>query len=430
MAIQTDYYKILQVHEDADQEIISAAYKCLSKLYHPDVNKTGSATARMTDINVAYSVIGDERSRKEYHREWLRQKKGKTEQVSALRKNRENRQIEAAAAALDEFFRCMVNADWERAYHCLTAVDKANIPVGDFIKWKNAVSEVYKLGNYQMHYLRRFETCEYGKTVYPEILQFSMNLTEYNRMAEQMEQEQTEKSIALEDGQWKVCLGYTDLKPSIMRFICLAQTLPKVNKDEICRRAIISVDPLTGLLSRSGFLDETEKEVRRNRRYGNPMTLAVITVEPSAELSEAFDDNLSDACVSYVSGKLNAGLRSTDLIGRCEETAFAVLFTETKFSNAELAMKKLMSAFVEDDYLTCRIFWGCSAIEDGDVETAIQKARLAASTQETARAQEEKDVAEAAKEEEQKNTDQNDAKLGKYGLYDILRFNRKWKNHF
>ena len=79
----------------------------------------------MTDINVAYAVIGDERSRKEYHREWLRQKKGKTEQVSSLRKNRENRQVEAAGAALDEFFRYMVNADWERAYGCLTAVDKS-----------------------------------------------------------------------------------------------------------------------------------------------------------------------------------------------------------------------------------------------------------------------------------------------------------------
>ena len=97
MAIQTDYYKILQVHEDADQEIISAAYKCLSKIYHPDVNKNLSASSRMTDINIAYAVIGDERSRKEYHREWLRQKKGKTEQVSTLRKNRENRQVEATA---------------------------------------------------------------------------------------------------------------------------------------------------------------------------------------------------------------------------------------------------------------------------------------------------------------------------------------------
>ena len=210
-----------------------------------------------------------------------------------------------------------------------------------------------------------------------------MNLTEYNRMAEQMEQEQTEKYIALEDGCWKVCLGYTDLKPSIMRFICLAQTLPKVNKDEICRRAIISVDPLTGLLSRSGFLDEAEKEIMRSRRYGNPLTLAAITVEPSQELSEAFDDNLTEACVSYVAGKLSSSLRKTDLVGRCEETAFAVLLTETEFSNAELAMQKLMSIFVEDDYLTCRIFWGCSAIENGDIEASIKKALSDASAQET-----------------------------------------------
>ncbi len=421
MATQVDYYRVLQVHEDADQEIISAAYKCLSKIYHPDVNKSLSAVQRMTDINVAYSVIGDERNRKEYHREWLRQKKGKTESIATLQKNRENRKIDDAASFLDAYFRDMVNADWADAYRRLTAVDKANIPAEDFIKWKNAVAQVYKLGNYQLHYLYHFESCEYGGKVYPEILQFAVKLTEYNRMTEQMDQEQTEKYVALEPDGWKVCLGYTDLKPSIMRFICLAQTLPKVNKDEICRRAIISIDPLTGFLSRNGFLDEAEKEIRRSRRYGNPLTLAVMTVRPSKELLEAFDDNLTEACVSYVSGKLSASLRKTDVVGRYDDASFAILLTETDPSDAELAMQKLMGEFVGDDDLSCDIFWGCTAVDDGDTETAIEKASSAALLQESRKDQ----IAG-----EYENTDHDPAKLGKYGLYDILRFNRKWKNHF
>ncbi|MDD2484545.1 MAG: DnaJ domain-containing protein [Eubacteriales bacterium] len=421
MGIQIDYYRVLQVHEDADQEIISAAYKCLSKLYHPDINKTKSAAQRMTDINVAYAVIGDERRRKEYHREWLRQKKGKTESIANLQKNRENKKLETAASYLDAYFRDMVNADWSDAYQRLTGVDQENIPAEDFIKWKNAVSQVYKLGNYQLHYLYRYESCEYGGRVYPEILQFAVTLTEYNRMTEQMNQEQTEKYIALEPGGWKICLGYTDLKPSIMRFICLAETLPKVNKDEICRRAIISIDPLTGLLSRNGFLDEAEKEIRRSRRYGNPLTVAVMTVRPSKELLEAFEDNLTDACVSYVSGKLSAKLRKTDIIGRCEDAAFAILLTETDQLAAQFAMQKLMDEFVEDDDLSCNIFWGCTPIEDNDAETAIAKGMAAAMLQESRKDQ-------ILIEEEK--TDRDVAKLGKYGLYDILRFNRKWKNHF
>ena len=420
MAMQSDYYRILQVHEDADQEIISAAYKCLSKLYHPDVNSSLSAAERMTDINIAYAVIGDERRRKEYHREWLRLQKGKTETLSSLQKNRENRKVDAAALALDEYFRSMVNADWETAYHKLTKVDQVNIPSADFIKWKNAVSEVYKLGNYQMHYLCRFESCEYGGAVYPEIFQFTMNLSEYNRMTDQMEKEQTEKYIAFENGDWKVCLGYTDLKPSIMRFICLAQTLPKVNKDEICRRAMISVDPLTGLLSRNGFLEEATKEVSRNRRYGNPLTLAVVTVKPSRELSDAFDESLTEACVSYVAGKLDANLRRTDLLGRCADSAFSILLTETEIPDAELAMEKILKQFSTEDDISCILSWACTEIEDGKTEEAIEKALFIAQGKEEITEQ----------DEAQEKTDRDPAKLGKYGLYDILRFNRKWKNHF
>lgn len=421
MASQTDYYRILQVHEDADQELISAAYKCLSKLYHPDVNRSSAAVERMTDINVAYSVIGDERRRKEYHREWIRQQKGRTETLSSLLKNRETKKIEAAGLALDDYFRSMVNGQWESSYQKLTSIDKANIPCADFIKWKNAVSEVYKLGNYQMHYLQRFESCEYGGVIYPEVLQFTMNLTEYNRITEQMETEQTEKYIAFENGVWKVCLGYTDLKPSIMRFICLAQTLPKVDKDEICRRAIINVDPLTGLLSRNGFVEESEKEILRSRRYGNPLTLAVLTVKPTQELSKAFDESLSEACVAYVAGKLDANLRKTDLLGRCSESAFSILLTETEFDEAEHAMKKMLRCVSEEDQLNCHLAWGFTRIEDGSIDEAIENAFFIASEHEK-RTMEEDDA--------EIKTDRDPTKLGKYDLYDILRFNRKWKNHF
>ncbi|MBQ7605652.1 MAG: DnaJ domain-containing protein, partial [Firmicutes bacterium] len=34
----TDYYKVLQVHYEADSKMIESAYKCLCKQYHPDIN--------------------------------------------------------------------------------------------------------------------------------------------------------------------------------------------------------------------------------------------------------------------------------------------------------------------------------------------------------------------------------------------------------
>jgi len=54
-----NYYSILQVHTDAEQEIIEAAYKSLARKYHPDINRTADANLQMQKINEAYEVLAD-----------------------------------------------------------------------------------------------------------------------------------------------------------------------------------------------------------------------------------------------------------------------------------------------------------------------------------------------------------------------------------
>lgn len=57
-----NYYKTLEVREDASQEVIEKAYKALCAKYHPDKhlpNKRNWATKKMQDLNKAYSVLSD-----------------------------------------------------------------------------------------------------------------------------------------------------------------------------------------------------------------------------------------------------------------------------------------------------------------------------------------------------------------------------------
>jgi DnaJ-class molecular chaperone len=88
MGKHVDFYKILQVHHDAGQDIIDAAYRCLSKIYHPDINKSPLAAERMKDINIAYGVVGDIRKRREYHMEWLKMHAAKSVAASNMRERR------------------------------------------------------------------------------------------------------------------------------------------------------------------------------------------------------------------------------------------------------------------------------------------------------------------------------------------------------
>jgi len=61
---QKDYYKVLEVSEDASYEEIKKTYRKLAFQYHPDKNP--GEEERMKEINEAYAVLSNERKRREY----------------------------------------------------------------------------------------------------------------------------------------------------------------------------------------------------------------------------------------------------------------------------------------------------------------------------------------------------------------------------
>jgi curved DNA-binding protein CbpA len=63
-----DYYAILQVHPQAEPEVIEAAYRRLSLKHHPDVSGQADAGERMRELNEAFEVLGDPARRRAYDR--------------------------------------------------------------------------------------------------------------------------------------------------------------------------------------------------------------------------------------------------------------------------------------------------------------------------------------------------------------------------
>src|SRR5687768_7516180 len=62
----TDYYRVLGVGRSATEQEIQSAYRRLARRYHPDVNDDPGAEERFKQINEAYEVLSDERSRARY----------------------------------------------------------------------------------------------------------------------------------------------------------------------------------------------------------------------------------------------------------------------------------------------------------------------------------------------------------------------------
>src|SRR5579872_590826 len=64
-----DYYRVLQVHPEAEAEVISRVYRYLAMKYHPDkapMHLKADHEQMMKSLNVAHEVLSDPQKRKDY----------------------------------------------------------------------------------------------------------------------------------------------------------------------------------------------------------------------------------------------------------------------------------------------------------------------------------------------------------------------------
>src|ERR1700761_8227276 len=63
-----DYYEVLGVPRNADADELQQAYRRLARANHPDVNHDPAAEERFKEVNEAYHVLSDPKSRARYDR--------------------------------------------------------------------------------------------------------------------------------------------------------------------------------------------------------------------------------------------------------------------------------------------------------------------------------------------------------------------------
>ncbi|KIY44036.1 DnaJ-domain-containing protein [Fistulina hepatica ATCC 64428] len=79
LSLAADLYKVLDVDKSASYRDIKAAYKRMSKRYHPDKNNSPDAEAKFIEVAHAYEVLSDEETRRiydQYGEEGLKAREG------------------------------------------------------------------------------------------------------------------------------------------------------------------------------------------------------------------------------------------------------------------------------------------------------------------------------------------------------------------
>ena len=67
MADKRDYYEVLGVDKNADDNAIKKGYRQMAKKYHPDMNPgDAEAEAKFKEVNEAYAVLSDPEKKQIY----------------------------------------------------------------------------------------------------------------------------------------------------------------------------------------------------------------------------------------------------------------------------------------------------------------------------------------------------------------------------
>jgi formylglycine-generating enzyme required for sulfatase activity len=98
---EKDYYHVLGLLPNAEQEAIQGAYRGLSNKYHPDHNPSPNALERMQEINEAYETLGDPVKRAVYDKRRrdfeVAQMRNESERVRREAEERQRREAQEKA---------------------------------------------------------------------------------------------------------------------------------------------------------------------------------------------------------------------------------------------------------------------------------------------------------------------------------------------
>ena len=100
-------------------------------------------------------------------------------------------------------------------------------------------------------------------------------------------------------------------------------------------------DALTGLANRRHFFDIAETSLTQTRRYGTPMTVALLDLDHFKHINDTHGHAAGDAVLNAFAEVLRESLRDTDTPARVGGEEFAVLLTNTPLSEALIALERI-----------------------------------------------------------------------------------------
>jgi len=164
------------------------------------------------------------------------------------------------------------------------------------------------------------------------------------------------------------------------RIICVSRDVTETVRLEKMLEELTRQDPLTGLANRRELMRRAGEEVRRARRYEQPLSLVALDVDHFKQINDRWGHQGGDQALKALSAVLEASSRDTDLAARTGGEEFVVLLPDTPLDGAIVFAERLRAALadvtvdLDQGTLTMTASLGVAELADGDAEALLRAA--------------------------------------------------------
>lgn len=129
--------------------------------------------------------------------------------------------------------------------------------------------------------------------------------------------------------------------PNGMLYTAVVRDISERKRVEQELRRMATTDPLTGLWNRRRFMELSEGELSRLRRYGRPVSVLMLDIDHFKAVNDTNGHAAGDEALCLLADLCRAELRETDHLGRLGGEEFAVLLPETGLDEAADVAERL-----------------------------------------------------------------------------------------
>jgi diguanylate cyclase (GGDEF)-like protein len=121
----------------------------------------------------------------------------------------------------------------------------------------------------------------------------------------------------------------------------MLRDLGDIVMDQIELRRMVSIDPVTGAFSRRHILELAEREARRSRRYGFPMSIAMLDIDDFKSVNDRCGHAIGDAVLKALANCCHGTDREQDLFGRMGGDEFLMVMPHTDGTGAVELLERI-----------------------------------------------------------------------------------------